>query len=229
MKMQEQLPSLPNSWIPYLGKAWSQLIRDNRKQLARADLTPPNTLWFRVLEMLAPQAVKVVILGQDPYHGAHQAEGLSFSVPDNQRVPPSLKNILKELAQDEGTYPVDHGNLSEWVEQGVLLLNSALTVPLGDPGAQLAVWEAFTDEVIRTLNKQPNGIVFLLWGAFAQSKGALVDADKHLVLTAAHPSPLSAHRGFFGCRHFSQANRWLEAHGQTAINWQLTPINPSLF
>ena len=227
--MNKSLPILPSVWAPLLGGVWSQLILDHGDELTRSDLAPPAEQWFRILEHLAPEEVKVVILGQDPYHGEGQAEGLSFSVPFDQKIPPSLKNILKELAQDQQVEPVDHGHLLEWVDQGVMLLNASLTVPLGEPGAQLSVWEGFTDDIIRVLNKQHQSIVFMLWGAFAQSKVDLLDNEKHLVLTAAHPSPLSAYRGFFGCRHFSQANNWLESKGRTAINWQLSPINRSLF
>ena len=227
--MSKHLPRLPSVWAPFLGSEWSRLSLEHREELTRSDLLPPTEQWFRILELLAPDEVKVVILGQDPYHGEDQAEGLSFSVSFDQKIPPSLKNILKELAEDEEVAVVDHGHLLEWVDQGVMLLNASLTVPLGEPGAQLAIWEGFSDEIIRVLNTQQQGIVFMLWGAFAQSKMPLLDNEKHLVLTAAHPSPLSAYRGFFGCRHFSQANDWLKSKGRTAINWQLSPINRPLF
>ncbi|WP_298634916.1 uracil-DNA glycosylase [uncultured Umboniibacter sp.] len=227
--MSKYLPILPPAWAPFLGDVWSQLKLDHTGELMRTDLAPPTEQWFRILKLLTPAEIKVVILGQDPYHGEGQAEGLSFSVPFDQKIPPSLKNIQKELTTDEQVAPVDHGHLIEWVDQGVMLLNASLTVPLGEPGAQLTVWEGFTDEILRVLDKQDQGIVFMLWGAFAQSKAPLLDREKHLVLTAAHPSPLSAYRGFFGCRHFSQANDWLKSKGRTAINWQLSPINRSLF
>jgi uracil-DNA glycosylase len=164
--------------------------------------------------------VKVVILGQDPYHGPGQAHGLCFSVQDGVPLPPSLLNIYKELEVDLGSSRPVGGNLQHWAEQGVLLINAVLTVERGRAGAhQGKGWEKFTDRIVSELNESRDGLVFMLWGSYAMKKGAMIDRSRHLVLTAPHPSPLSAHRGFFGCRHFSKANTWLEQHGQSPINW----------
>lgn len=165
--------------------------------------------------------VKVVILGQDPYHEPGQANGLCFSVNDGTPLPPSLQNIYKEIADDTGVAPYPSGNLRRWSDQGVLLLNSTLTVGAGQAGShQGRGWEEFTDAVIRHLSDEREGIVFLLWGNYARRKGASIDRSKHLVLESAHPSPLSAHRGFFGNHHFSRANNYLRAHGLTPIDWR---------
>lgn len=165
--------------------------------------------------------VKVVILGQDPYHEPGQANGLCFSVNDGIPLPPSLQNIYKEIADDTGVAPYPSGNLRRWSDQGVLLLNSTLTVGAGQAGShQGRGWEEFTDAVIRHLSDEREGIVFLLWGNYARRKGASIDRSKHLVLESAHPSPLSAHRGFFGNHHFSRANDYLRAHGLTPIDWR---------
>ena len=167
--------------------------------------------------------VKVVILGQDPYHGAGQAHGLSFSVQKGVIIPPSLKNIYKELETDiEGFKIPDHGNLTKWADQGVLLLNATLTVRAHEAGShQGKGWERFTDHVITELSERKNGIVFLLWGKYAQNKSVLINESKHTVLKAAHPSPFSAHSGFFGCKHFSQANQKLVAEKKAPIDWQI--------
>lgn len=171
------------------------------------------------------QQGKVVILGQDPYHGPGQAHGLSFSVRPGVRVPPSLQNIFQELHSDLGIAVPNHGCLTHWAEQGVLLLNAALTVEQGRAGShQGKGWERFTDRVIDCLNRERDGLVFLLWGSYAQKKGALIDTRRHLVLKAPHPSPLSAHRGFLGCRHFSRANAWLAEHGEQPIDWSLPSL-----
>lgn len=165
--------------------------------------------------------VKVVILGQDPYHEPGQANGLCFSVNDGTPLPPSLQNIYKEIADDTGVAPYPSGNLRRWSDQGVLLLNSTLTVGAGQAGShQGRGWEEFTDAVIRHLSDEREGIVFMLWGNYARRKGASIDRSKHLVLESAHPSPLSAHRGFFGNHHFSRANDYLRAHGLTPIDWR---------
>ena len=183
---------------------------------------PAGGNWFRALDLTPLEAVRVVILGQDPYHGESQAHGLCFSVPNGVRPPPSLVNIFKELRSDLGISPSTHGFLDHWARQGVLLLNSVLTVEMGQAAShQNRGWERFTDAVIRTVNARPQPVVFMLWGSYAQKKAAFVDQDRHLVLKAPHPSPLSAHRGFFGCRHFSKANAFLEAHGQQAVDWAL--------
>lgn len=187
-----------------------------------ATIFPAATDWFAAFDLTPVDQVKVVILGQDPYHGPGQAHGLCFSVQRGVRIPPSLVNIYKEMHSDLGiTQPV-HGHLDSWARQGVLLLNSVLTVEQGRAGAhQKKGWERFTDGVIRILNDQKRPIVFLLWGAYAQKKGAFIDTSRHCVLKAAHPSPLSAHNGFFGCRHFSRTNAFLEQNGEKPIDWQL--------
>lgn len=164
----------------------------------------------------------MVILGQDPYHGPGQAEGLSFSVPKGQRIPPSLRNIYKELQRDLGIPPASHGHLAAWARQGVLLLNSVLTVEAGRAGSHAGRgWEAFTDAVIGTIGALDRPVVFLLWGAYAQRKAPLILSPRALILTAPHPSPLSAHRGFLGCGHFSAANDFLTAQGASPIDWRL--------
>jgi uracil-DNA glycosylase len=165
----------------------------------------------------------VVILGQDPYHGPGQAHGLSFSVKGGQRIPPSLQNIFRELNEDVGLVQPSHGDLSAWAERGVLLLNSVLSVERGLAGShQGKGWEQFTDAVIAALNMSQVPLVFMLWGAHAQRKGTTIDRDRHCVLTAPHPSPLSAHRGFLGCRHFSQANAFLTANQRGPVDWSLS-------
>ncbi|MDF1759188.1 MAG: uracil-DNA glycosylase [Coxiellaceae bacterium] len=167
--------------------------------------------------------VKVVIIGQDPYHGPNQAHGLCFSVKHGMAVPPSLKNIYKELYTDTGFVIPSHGNLEDWAKQGVLLLNATLTVEAGHPQSHAKFgWQTFTDNVIKLLNDYPEPLVFLLWGASAQRKGQVIDSNRHHVLQSAHPSPLSAHRGFLGCKHFSKTNEILESLGKQPINWQLT-------
>ncbi|WP_191601274.1 uracil-DNA glycosylase [Marinomonas algicola] len=166
--------------------------------------------------------VKVVILGQDPYHGENQAHGLSFSVPPAVKVPPSLVNIYKELASDLGIQTVSHGCLIPWAQQGVLLLNSVMTVEAGCPNSHKGKgWEKFTDAVIALINSEHEHVVFLLWGAYAQKKGKKIDRNKHCVLESVHPSPLSVYRGFFGCQHFSKVNNYLIDNGKNPINWQL--------
>ncbi len=184
---------------------------------------PPSSLIFNALNTTPFSRVKVVILGQDPYHGPNQAHGLSFSVQRGIALPPSLRNIFHELNTDLGIPVPKHGDLTRWAEQGVLLLNAVLTVEAGQPTShQKRGWEEFTDHVIDALNEQSEHIVFILWGAYAQRKGQRIDQNKHLVLKAAHPSPLSANRGgFFGCKVFSKANNYLKQNGIEPINWQL--------
>jgi uracil-DNA glycosylase len=183
---------------------------------------PPAKEWFAALDSTPLETTRVVILGQDPYHGEGQAHGLSFSVRHGVRVPPSLLNIYKELKMDLGVEPPAHGNLQSWAEQGVLLLNAVLTVESSRAAShQGRGWERFTDAVIQLLNSQQRPIVFILWGAYAQKKAGFVDRSRHLVLSSAHPSPLSAHHGFFGSKPFSKANAFLKAHGQPEINWAL--------
>jgi uracil-DNA glycosylase len=203
-------------------QALRTFLRD--EMAAGKTIYPPPAQIFAALDATPFDRVKVVILGQDPYHGPGQAHGLCFSVQPAVRPPPSLVNIFKEIHSDLGVAPSQHGYLMHWAGQGVLLLNAVLTVERGLAGShQGKGWETFTDAVIDRLNRERDGLVFLLWGSPAQAKGKLLDTSRHLVLKARHPSPLSAHSGFFGCRHFSQANAWLEAHGQTPIDWSLPP------
>ena len=202
---------------PYMVSLRQFLLERKR---AGAVIYPPGDLIFNALNSTPFDAVKVVILGQDPYHGPGQAHGLCFSVQEGVAIPPSLVNIYKELSVDLGVKPPAKGNLQHWAEQGVLLLNAVLTVERGQAGAhQGKGWERFTDRIVGELNESRDGIVFMLWGSYAMKKGAVIDRERHLVLTAPHPSPLSAHRGFFGCRHFSRANEWLEQHGLAPIAW----------
>jgi uracil-DNA glycosylase len=181
---------------------------------------PPGKEIFNAFDACEFDDVKVVILGQDPYHGPGQANGLCFSVHDGVRMPPSLVNIFKEIHQDLGKPMPATGNLERWARQGVLLLNATLTVRASSPGShQNKGWEAFTDAVIRRVSEEKQNMVFLLWGAYAQKKGEIIDRNKHLVLMSAHPSPFSADRGFFGCRHFSKANEYLRSKGLKEIDW----------
>ncbi len=183
---------------------------------------PRGSHWFRALDLTPLDEVRVVILGQDPYHGAGQAHGLCFSVPAGVQPPPSLINIYKELESDLGIRPARHGFLEHWAQQGVLLLNSVLTVEMGRAASHRdRGWERFTDKIIGEVNAKPEPVVFMLWGSYAQKKAAFVDRSRHLVLKAPHPSPLSAHSGFFGCRHFSKANAFLEGKGMRPIDWAL--------
>ncbi|BCU65143.1 uracil-DNA glycosylase [Acinetobacter bouvetii DSM 14964 = CIP 107468] len=200
-------------------------LKDFLVQEKNADkvIYPPSSLIFNALNTTPMPHVKVVILGQDPYHGPNQAHGLSFSVQKGVALPPSLRNIFHELHNDLGIEIPKHGNLTHWAEQGVLLLNAVLTVEAGQPTShQKRGWEDFTDYVIDVLNEQREHIVFILWGAYAQRKGQRIDSSKHLVLKAAHPSPLAANRGgFFGCKVFSKSNNYLKQHGIEPIDWQL--------
>lgn len=220
---------LDESWKVALSDFLLSPKMDELKQFLvqekQADKTiyPPSSLIFNALNTTPLHQVKVVILGQDPYHGANQAHGLSFSVQRGVAIPPSLRNIFHELHSDLGIDIPKHGNLTHWAEQGVLLLNAVLTVEAGQPTShQKRGWEDFTDHVIDVLNQQREHIVFILWGAYAQRKGQRIDPNKHLVLKAAHPSPLAANRGgFFGCKAFSKTNNYLKQNGIEPINWQL--------
>ena len=183
---------------------------------------PPGQLIFNAFDKTPFSEVKVVLLGQDPYHNKGQAHGLSFSVPGGVTKPPSLINIFKELETDLGIAPSQNGNLEKWAMQGVLLLNASLTVRQNEPGSHSKIgWLQFTDNIISKISEQKKGVVFLLWGKFAQDKQALIDETKHYVLKAAHPSPFSADKGFFGCRHFSKTNELLAIQGKEPINWKL--------
>jgi uracil-DNA glycosylase len=197
---------------------WTELERSVEASFQRGVCYPPQSQIFRAFELTSLLKVRVVILGQDPYHGPGQANGLAFSVHAGQKAPPSLRNILKEVWDDVGGLPwVD---LTRWAEQGVFLLNAVLTVEEKKPGSHSSFgWETFTDEVIRTISRHQSHVVFMLWGNYAQRKEVLIDTTKHLVLKAPHPSPLSAYQGFFGCRHFSQANAFLEEKGLPALKW----------
>ena len=201
---------------------FASLVRFLHKEKSEGKtIYPPGPAIFRAFELTPVDKVKVVILGQDPYHGAGQAMGLSFSVPDNIQVPPSLKNIFKEIQDDLGIVMSGRPNLEKWARQGVLLLNASLTVEAGRPNSHSGIgWTEFTDAVIRYLSDNCTGIVFLLWGNYARNKKYLIDTEKHHVLEAAHPSPL-ARGAFFGCRHFSKTNGILVSEGKTPIDWQL--------
>lgn len=191
-----------------------------REEVKTQTVYPPGKLIFSAFNLTPLTAVRVVIIGQDPYHGRGQAQGLAFSVPDGIRIPPSLQNIYKELHDDLGIPISSSGNLEKWARQGVMLLNATLTVLAGQAGShQGKGWEVFTDEVIRTISDLRAGIVFLLWGRFAQEKAELIDTSRHYILKAAHPSPFSAHKGFFGCRHFSKTNEILRSNDMGEIDW----------
>ena len=191
-----------------------------RNEYASTQIYPPGKLIFNAFNLCPFDKAKVVIIGQDPYHGPGQAHGLCFSVNDGVAFPPSLKNIFKEIQDDLGIPVPESGNLTRWANQGVLLLNATLTVRAHQAGShQKKGWEEFTDASIRALAEQREHLVFILWGAYAQKKGAFIDRNKHLVLASAHPSPLSAYNGFFGNKHFSRANEYLMAHGETPVSW----------
>lgn len=216
---------IEESWKQVLknefGKSYfEQLVFFVKQEYAKKQVFPPGRLIFHAFDMCPFEQVRVVILGQDPYHGPGQANGLCFSVNDGVPHPPSLINIFKEIQTDLDTAPPVSGNLERWAKQGVLLLNATLTVRAHEAGShQNKGWETFTDAAIRALAESRSGIVFMLWGAYAQKKGQFIDRSRHLVLESAHPSPLSAHRGFFGNRHFSQANAYLVAQGNKPVVW----------
>src|SRR6478736_3519382 len=221
---------LEPSWLRVLGDEFDQPYMVELKNFLRAEkqagkvIYPSGDNWFNALDATPFDAVKVVVLGQDPYHGPGQAHGLCFSVAPGVDVPPSLVNIFKEIERDLGLPRPRTGYLMPWATQGVLLLNSVLTVEAGQAGShQGKGWEGFTDHIVDTLNRERDGLVFMLWGSYAQAKGRIIDARRHCVLRAPHPSPLSAHRGFIGCGHFSAANRWLQGRGLAPIDWTLPP------
>ena len=199
---------------------FAELVSFVRQEYQQGRVYPPGRLIFNAFDQCPFDKVKVVIIGQDPYHEPGQAQGLCFSVPDGVQIPPSLINIYKEIEDDLGVKCPPSGDLTRWARQGVLLLNATLTVREHQAGShQRRGWEQFTDAVIATLSRERDGLVFLLWGSYAQSKRMLIDSSRHLVLQSPNPSPLSAHRGFFGNHHFSQANAWLQSHGQQPILW----------
>ena len=225
--MQEIDPIIEQGWkeilweefqSPYFSELKEFLIEDKKK----FTIYPPGNLIFNAFQHTPFANVKVVVLGQDPYHGTGQAHGLCFSVPQGIRQPPSLVNILKELQTDLNIPLPSHGNLEGWADQGVLLVNATLTVRAGQAGShQNRGWETFTSRVIEKISTMKSGVVFLLWGRYAQAKENLIDGEKHLILKAAHPSPFSAYSGFFGCRHFSKTNEYLEKQGVKGIDWNL--------
>ncbi len=225
------LIKIPMDWQKYLGP---ELKKDYMLELdhflaeelkAGKAIYPKLDDIFNAFKLCSLADVKVVIIGQDPYHGVGQAHGLSFSVRPGVKIPPSLKNIYKELESDIGVKTVEHGFLDSWAKQGVLLLNSVLTVQAGQANShQKKGWEIFTDSIIKVLNEHGQSLVFLLWGSPAQKKGKNIDESKHLVLKSVHPSPLSAYRGFFGCQHFSKTNKFLAEHGRVPIEWQLPAL-----
>ena len=209
--------------LPYM-QALKTFLRDG-KDLNKV-IYPGDSNWFHALETTPLEEVKVVILGQDPYHQRGQAHGLCFSVQPNVKVPPSLANIYKELESDLGIERAEHGYLESWAKQGVLLLNAVLTVEDSKANAhQGKGWEQFTDKIISTVNEHCDNVVFMLWGSYAQKKGAMIDEKTHLVLKASHPSPLSAYRGFLGCKHFSQANGYLAENGKVVIDWDVSELS----
>ena len=221
--------AIEDSWLKVLAAEFEQPYMKALKHFLLEEKQNGNQVYpkgseiFNALNHTPFDKVKVVLLGQDPYHGVGQAHGLSFSVQKGIAIPPSLKNIYKELASDISTFSVpNHGNLTKWAEEGVLLLNATLTVRAQQAGShQGKGWEIFTDKIISKLSDEREGLVFLLWGRYAQNKSALIDSNKHTVLKAAHPSPFSAYNGFLGCKHFSKANEILEKEGKTPIDWQI--------
>ncbi|WP_281646024.1 uracil-DNA glycosylase [Parendozoicomonas sp. Alg238-R29] len=222
---------LADSWKNRIGdefsKGYMQRLRAflvNEKQAGKV-IYPQGCEYFRAMELTPFESVKVVILGQDPYHGPGQAHGLSFSVRPGVQPPPSLINIYKELESDLGIPPVRHGFLEQWAREGVLMLNAVLSVQHKQAAShQGQGWEEFTDRIIRELNESRDNLVFILWGSYAQRKGNFIDASRHCVIKSPHPSPLSSYRGFFGSRPFSRANEYLVQHDQTPVNWQLSEV-----
>lgn len=199
---------------------FTNLVDFVKQEYQQHTVYPPGREIFNAFDHCSFDELKIVIIGQDPYHGVGQANGLCFSVRDGIRKPPSLVNIFKEIEDDLGKAIPQSGNLERWAEQGVLLLNATLTVRSSTPGShQNKGWEEFTDAVIKTVSEEKQHVVFMLWGAYAQKKGAVIDTSKHLVLESAHPSPFAAHRGFFGNKHFSKANTYLRKHGKSEIDW----------
>ena len=219
--------AIRNDWLkplsaefkkPYYARLYKKVLEEYNTK----EIFPPANDIFNAFELTPLSEVKVVILGQDPYHNVGQAHGLCFSVKPDVEIPPSLVNIYKELQDDLGCYIPNHGYLEKWAKQGVLLLNTVLTVQAHRANSHHGIgWEEFTDAAIRAVNEIDRPVVFLLWGRPAQLKASMLNNPKHLVLTAPHPSPLSAYRGFFGCRHFSSANHFLESHGAVPIDWQI--------
>lgn len=228
MTTAEQAIGLEASWLAHLAQEFESDYMQKLRAFLRAEkqagkrIFPAGSEFFNAFTHTPLERVKVVILGQDPYHGEGQAHGLCFSVKPGIAVPPSLKNIYKEINAELGLPIPDHGHLTAWADQGVLLLNSVLSVECAKAAShQGKGWEMFTDRVIDVVNREREGVVFMLWGSYAQRKGAIIDTSRHCVLKAPHPSPLSAHRGFFGCGHFLAANEYLCSRGETPIDWRL--------
>lgn len=224
------MPPITNDWLDALKPEFSkpyyrQLHNKVVSEYNSTTVYPPAEELFTAFHLTPLSKVKVVILGQDPYHEPGQAHGLSFSVKPGIKIPPSLVNIYQELQQDIGCYVPNNGYLTKWAQQGVLMLNTLLTVRAHQAFSHKGIgWEAFTDAAIEAVNKQDRPIVFMLWGSPAQKKAVMLNNPKHLILKAPHPSPLSAYRGFFGCKHFSRANQFLESYGETPIDWQISNI-----
>ena len=229
--MSDTAIKLEESWKAALAPEFEKDYMKSLKAFLQAELQAGKTIfpkgseYFSALDLTPVDKVKVVIIGQDPYHGPGQAHGLSFSVKPGVKIPPSLMNIYKEQEEDLGIKQPGHGYLASWAEQGVLMLNAVLTVQAHNAAShQGKGWETFTDAIISELNQAHEGLVFILWGSYAQKKGKKIDRNKHMVLAGPHPSPLSAYRGFFGCKHFSKANEYLQSHGKEPINWQVPEL-----
>lgn len=225
------MAAIENDWLPYLEQEFKKdyykdLYRFVKEEYSKYVIYPPSDDIFNALHFTPVSKVKVVILGQDPYHEENQAHGLSFSVPESQRkLPPSLQNIYKELHDELGCYIPNNGYLKKWADQGVLMLNTVLTVRAHEAFSHKDHgWEQFTDAIIQAVNAQDRPIVYLLWGSPSQKKASMLNNPKHLVLKAAHPSPLSVYRGFWGCNHFKMCNEFLVSHGETPIDWQIENI-----
>ena len=222
---------IDSSWLEVMADEFEKPYMSELRVFIKSEMNKKKTIfpkgseYFNAFNMTPFHHVKVVILGQDPYHGPGQAHGLCFSVKPGVALPPSLQNIFKEIQADLKIAPCNHGYLDAWARRGVLLLNSVLTVENGKAGSHAGKgWESFTDRAIAELNQRRESVVFMLWGAYAQKKGQFIDKKKHLVLLAPHPSPLSAHRGFLGCRHFSKANHYLQAKGSEPMDWSLPTL-----
>ncbi len=227
MSRERQVQLIP-CWLELLQSEFDQSYMQQLRTFLQQEkaqgkvVYPPAPEMFNAFNSTPFERVQVVLLGQDPYHGPQQAHGLSFSVRHGVKIPPSLRNIYQEIHQDLGIAPPSHGCLQSWADQGVLLLNATLTVEQGNAGShQKKGWESFTDAVVNHLNRERQGLVFMLWGSYAQKKGKMIDRERHLVLESPHPSPLSAHRGFLGNRHFSQANAYLQQQGKPGIDWSV--------
>ncbi|MBR6238586.1 MAG: uracil-DNA glycosylase [Lachnospiraceae bacterium] len=221
---------ITNDWLPVVEAEckkpyYRELYKFVKEEYATRVIYPPSDEIFTAFHLTPLKDVKVLILGQDPYHEPNQAQGLSFSVPKDQQIPPSLQNIYKELRDDLGCYIPDNGNLVKWAKQGVLMLNTVLTVRAHEANSHKGHgWEKFTDAIIQAVNEKDSPVVYMLWGSPAQSKIPMLTNPKHLILKTVHPSPLSAYRGFFGCRHFSKCNEFLSANGLTPIDWQIENV-----